>query len=164
MLFRSAQALAIKPDKHEALYNWGFALSDQAKTKSGVEADELFKQSYEKYAKAVEIKPDKYEAFNNWGAALAAQAKTKSGAEADDLFEKAINLFEKSESILVGSSAYNLACLFALTSQEEKCQNWLMISKDTNNLPNREYLEGDSDLDSIRNTKWFQKFLNGLRM
>src|ERR1035438_7000068 len=29
------QALKIKPDLHEALYNWGVALSDQAKTKRG---------------------------------------------------------------------------------------------------------------------------------
>ena len=31
-------ALAIKPDKHEALYNWGNALQAQAKTKGGAEA------------------------------------------------------------------------------------------------------------------------------
>ena len=37
-----AAVLKIKPDSHEALNNWGNALSDQAKAKSGVEADRLF--------------------------------------------------------------------------------------------------------------------------
>ena len=75
-----------KPDRHETLYNWGNALSDQAKTKSGAEADRLFAQAGEKYAEVLRIKPDKHEALYNWGNALAAQAKTKSGAEADRLF------------------------------------------------------------------------------
>ncbi|MBI2470548.1 MAG: hypothetical protein HYV59_04820, partial [Planctomycetes bacterium] len=35
----------IKPDKHEALNNWGTALYHQAKTKTGDEADRLFAQS-----------------------------------------------------------------------------------------------------------------------
>ncbi|MFB0517108.1 MAG: SIR2 family protein, partial [Candidatus Neomarinimicrobiota bacterium] len=34
-------ALKIKPDKHEALNNWGFAISNQAEQKTGEEADRL---------------------------------------------------------------------------------------------------------------------------
>jgi len=50
-----AAALAIKPDKHEALYNWGYALSAQAETKTGEEADRLFAQAGEKYGRVEEI-------------------------------------------------------------------------------------------------------------
>ena len=64
----------------------GNALSDQAKTKSGPEADGLYVLAGEKYAAALAIKPDKHEALNNWGNALSAQAKTKSGPEADGLY------------------------------------------------------------------------------
>ena len=45
---------------HEALYNWGTALSDQAATKAGEEADRLYAQAGEKYAAARAIRPDIY--------------------------------------------------------------------------------------------------------
>jgi len=50
--------LAIKPDKHEALNNWGLALSGQAKLKEGAEADRLFGEAGERYGAALAIKPD----------------------------------------------------------------------------------------------------------
>ncbi len=84
-----AAALDIKPDTHEALYNWGIALSNQAETKSGEDADILFTEAYKKYEAALNIKPDKHEAFSNWGAALSHQAETKSGEEAENLFAEA---------------------------------------------------------------------------
>jgi Tfp pilus assembly protein PilF len=80
-----AAALTIKDDKHDTLNNWGIALSDQAKTKTGDEADRLFALAGEKYAAALAIKPDKHESLNGWGNALSDQAKTKAGDEADRL-------------------------------------------------------------------------------
>jgi MinD-like ATPase involved in chromosome partitioning or flagellar assembly len=77
------------PSDHETLDKWATALSAQAKTKTGAEADELFAQASEKYAAALRIKPDLHEALNNWGNALSDQAKTKTGAEADELFAQA---------------------------------------------------------------------------
>jgi cytochrome c-type biogenesis protein CcmH/NrfG/MinD-like ATPase involved in chromosome partitioning or flagellar assembly len=72
-----------------ALNNWGSALSDQAKTKAGEEADRLFAEAGRKYAEALRLKPDNYEALTNWGAALSEQAKTKAGEKADRLFAEA---------------------------------------------------------------------------
>ena len=72
-----AAALAVKPDKHEVLNNWGVSLFDQARMKTGEEAYRLFALAGEKYAAALAIKPDKHDTLNNWGIALAAQANTK---------------------------------------------------------------------------------------
>ena len=72
----------------------GTALSEQAKTKSGGEADRLFRLAGEKYEAALKIKPDLHEALNNWGTALLEQAKTKSGVEADRLFRLAGEKYE----------------------------------------------------------------------
>jgi tetratricopeptide (TPR) repeat protein len=72
----------------------GNALSDQAKTRAGEEADRLFAQAYEKYQAALEIKPDMHEALNNWGAALSDQAKAKAGEEADGLFALAYEKYQ----------------------------------------------------------------------
>lgn len=50
-------ALKIKPYNHEALYDWGLTLHDQAKTKTGEEADRLFAQSKDLFLKAESILP-----------------------------------------------------------------------------------------------------------
>ena len=91
--------LKIKPDMHEALNNWGSALSAQAKTKTGEEADKLYAQAYEKYEAALKIKPDKHDALNNWGETLSEQAKTKIGEEADKLNQLAKEKFGQAESL-----------------------------------------------------------------
>jgi cytochrome c-type biogenesis protein CcmH/NrfG len=72
-----------------ALNNWGIALSDQAKTKAGQEADRLLEEAGRKYAEALRLKPDYPEALSNWGNALYEQGKTKAGQEADRLLEEA---------------------------------------------------------------------------
>ena len=64
----------------------GTALFDQARQKSGAEADALFSQAGEKYEAALKIKPDLHDALNNWGTALMQQGKTKSGRDAERLF------------------------------------------------------------------------------
>ena len=76
----------------EAYNNWGLALSNFAQTKSGVEAEALYKDSFEKYDYATQLKPDYYEAYNNWGNALSDLAQTKSGVEAEALYKDS---FEK---------------------------------------------------------------------
>ncbi len=83
----------VKPDPHEALNNLGLALYDQARMKSGDEADALFAQAREKYATALAIKPDYQDALNNWGNTLATQAEMKNGEAADALFSQAMEKY-----------------------------------------------------------------------
>ena len=83
----------MKPDLDEALNKWGLALSWEAKTKTGLEADALWTSAGEKYAAALAIKPDKHWTLYNWGLALADQAATKTGAEAEALWEAAAEKF-----------------------------------------------------------------------
>ena len=54
------QAVAIKPDKHEAWYNRGAALSNLGRYQDAIAS----------YEQAVAIKPDKHEAWNNRGNVL----------------------------------------------------------------------------------------------
>ncbi|HYO59854.1 TPR end-of-group domain-containing protein [Archangium sp.] len=154
-----AEALSIKPDKHEALNNWGHALAEQAETKTGAEADRLFTQAGEKYAEALRIKPDMHEALNNWGSALLNQAKTKTGAEADRLFRLASDKFSEADRLKPGVGSYNLACIAALAGRGADCHQWLERARQHGNLPSREHLENDTDLDPVRKQPWFIAFL-----
>jgi tetratricopeptide (TPR) repeat protein len=93
------QAVSIKPDFHEAYYNWGADLGDLAKTKTGDEAEVLYNEAFEKYRQAVSIKPDFHEAYNNWGDALTRLAKTKTGDEAEALYNEAFEKYRQAMSI-----------------------------------------------------------------
>ncbi len=93
------KAIAIKPDKYEALNNWGNNLGNLAKSNEGKEADDLYHQAFEKFNKAVEIKPDLHEALFNWGTDLGNLAKTKEGKEADELYHQAFEKYNEATKI-----------------------------------------------------------------
>jgi len=96
-------ALAIKPDRHEALHNWGNLLLDLAKTKTNKEeADRLFSAAEEKYHAALIIKPDRYEVLVNWGNLLLDQAKTNNKEKADALFMSAEEKYKAALAIKPG--------------------------------------------------------------
>ncbi|MGP1578531.1 TPR end-of-group domain-containing protein, partial [Porphyromonas endodontalis] len=102
------KSIEYKLDYYEVYNNWGNALSDWAKTKSGIEAEKLYDEAIEKYQKAIECKPDFYAAYNNWGATLSDLAKTKSGIEAEKLYDEAIEKYQKAiEYKLDYYEAYN---------------------------------------------------------
>ena len=90
--YKAATELKLK--FHEAYYNWGVALSELAQTKSGIEAEALYKDSFEKYDYATQIKPDYHEAYNNWGNGLNNLAQTKSGVEAEALYKDSFEKYD----------------------------------------------------------------------
>ena len=83
----------------EAYNNWGLALSDLAQTKSGVEAEALYKDSFEKYHHATQLKPDGHEAYNNWGNALTLLAQTNPGVEAEALYKDSFEKYQHATQI-----------------------------------------------------------------
>ena len=88
-------ATVLNPRNSEAFCNWGTALSDLAKTKSGSEAEKLYHEAFEKYQETIEYKPDYYEAYNKWGIALSDLAETKSGSEAEELYDEAFERYRQ---------------------------------------------------------------------
>jgi len=79
----------------EAYNNWGNALIRLAQTKSGIEAEALYKDSFEKYDYATQLKPDGHDAYYNWGNALVNLAQTKSGVEAEALYNKSFEKYQQ---------------------------------------------------------------------
>lgn len=155
-------AVGIKPDSHEALYNWGNALAEQADTKTGEDAVYLCEQAINKFKFAIEIEPNHSFALGNCGATLLDLAKMKEGQETVKLFDEAKEMCIRAESVLPGSGAYNLACINAMQGQELECREWLEKWRDTGHLPPREHIEKDSDLESVRDSDWFKEFLETL--
>lgn len=77
-----AFALAIKPDKHEALYNWGNSLVAQAQLSKDEDARRLWEEAGKKYSAALDISPNLDAALNNWGNTLSALARYSPYEEA----------------------------------------------------------------------------------
>ena len=103
-------ATELEPESPEAYNNWGNALMELAKIKSGSEAEKLYKEAFEKYSLATTYKEDLQEAYFNWANALCELARTKSAIEAEKLYKEA---FEK----------YNLATTYKKNLQEAY-YNW----------------------------------------
>lgn len=74
-------------------------LVSMAKTKTGVEADEVFELAYVQYAAALRLKPDYYQALIDWGSTLANQAMTKSGEASDVFFAVACERYEAAVAV-----------------------------------------------------------------
>ncbi len=87
------QAISIKPDMHEAFYNWGIALFDLAELNNN---QDLYQQSIDKFQKAIALKPDYHEAYNNWGASLFNLAELNDD---EDLYQQSIDKYQQAIAI-----------------------------------------------------------------
>ena len=154
-----AQALGIQPDMYEALYNWGRVLSVRAKQTQGQESDQLLAEAQGKYQQALTIKPDLHQALNNLSEALLRRATLVQGEDAESLLLEAQQRGEQAESLHPGAGAYNLACIRALLGDEAGCRRWIEKTRDFGALPSRAHMAQDTDLDSVRDTDWFQEIL-----
>ncbi len=150
------KAIELKPDYYQAFNNWGATLSGWAKLGGTDEAEKRYQEACAKFQKATGIKPDLREAFNNWGIALLNWAKLKDGQEKEKLYQEAEDVLLKADEIKRGSGAYNLACLFALRKNEDKCREWLKAGEEAKTLPPREHAMKDEDLASVRDKDWFK--------
>jgi len=99
------KAADVKPDLHDAWYNWGSDLGTLAQnvySKDEGEGRKLFEEAFTKYQKAVDIKEDKHDAWNNWGSHLGTLAQnvySKDEGEGRKLFEEAFTKYQKAVDI-----------------------------------------------------------------
>lgn len=117
-------ATILNPKTPGAYSNWGVALCDLAKTKSGSEAEDLYKEAIDKYREAVKYRSDDHAVYYNWGNALIYLAQIKSDSEAEELYDKAFEKFQQAIEY-GGDSFYNLACLYVLRNRKEEALKYL---------------------------------------
>ncbi len=145
------KAARLNPDIPAIFYNWG-----QAFTRWGLflknNNDHLFQSACDKYEQAIQLKSDYCNAYVTWGATLLSWGKT--GGE-EKLNQAEVKLLE-AEGIKKGAGAYNLASLFALRGNEEKCKQWLKVGEEAGTLETREVAMKDEDLASVLDKDWFK--------
>ena len=79
------------------------------------------------------------------------------------LYGLAEDFFEKAGKIQKGSAAYNLACIYALRSDETACQQALEQAKQFGSLPDVAAIMDDVDMDNVKQAQWFIGFIEAVK-
>lgn len=169
------QALAIKPDKYEALNNKGNALGNLGRYEEAIAAYDQalfikpddhevlyskgialrnlgrYEEAIAAYDHALAIKPDKYEALDNKGYAL---TLLKRFEEAEACFNQAITINPDH-----ANAWYNKGVLYGLQGKVESAIDALKQAI-TLDPKYREMAKTDTDFDPIRHDPRFQTLLN----
>jgi tetratricopeptide (TPR) repeat protein len=135
------QAVAHKPDFHEAWNNRGSALHNLNR----------FEEAIASYDQALAIKPDDHEVWNNRGMALVNLNR----------YEAAISSYDQALAIKPDdpSAFYNKACCYALQGNVERAIESLQHAIHLNPDQFRQLATTDTDFDPIRHSAQFQALL-----
>lgn len=168
VIHHNEQALRIKPDMHEAAYNWGNALDDAAQAMAATDpaaARTLWQQAGEKYQLALSIKPDMHDAADNWGGALLHEANAIADSDAGRsraLLIQAEQLLLAHADVAPGKVSYNLACVYGQRGDVAQCLQWLKVCQTHENLLDCEHVRKDKDLDAVRGAPEFIAWLESV--
>jgi hypothetical protein len=146
----------------DALYNWGFALLHQAKTKTGNEAAQLYSDAIAKFSFCMLINPHYLGAAINGGVAYMDLARLNGVNPDDELYDMAKKQFETANVIQAGTASYNLACIYSLRSDYYACLKALENSRDRGSLPETGEILNDPDLSNAKEQEWFVAFIASL--
>ena len=148
----------------EALYHWGFALLHEARVNpSAEEAVEKYEDAISKFSFCLLTNPQYLGAAIDGGVAFMELARITPDEGKAGLYGLAEDFFEKAGRIQKGSAAYNLACVYALRGDEQACQQALKQAKEFGSLPDVANILGDVDMDNVKQTAWFNDFIEVLR-
>ena len=157
-----AEVLHDDPLRAETLYQWGFALLHQAKTKTGDEAAKIYQDAIDRFAFCMLINPNYLGAAINGGVAYMDLARLKKVQPNDSLYELAKKQFEKANAIQAGTASYNLACIYGLRGDKDACLKALENARDKVTLPEADDILNDPDLSGVKEQDWFVEFMEGL--
>jgi len=146
----------------DTLYNWGFALLHQAKTKTSQEAAKIYQDAISKFTFCMLINPNYLGAAINGGVAYMDLARLNQVQPDDELYDLAKKQFETANAIHKGTASYNLACIYALRGDQDACLKALGNSRDNGSLPELADILADPDLNNIKVQQWFVDFIDAL--
>jgi tetratricopeptide (TPR) repeat protein len=145
-------------------------LSDYADRLATIAADDppsdpiiLFQTAFDHFKLAIDLDPDsRYvdDNYDNWGVALLNYAERVPADQGADILEQAKDKFLRAESLKPGTSAYNLACVFARQGDSEQCRHWLEVAQHYQTLIPADEIREDPDLLSVRNEEWFTNLIS----
>jgi tetratricopeptide (TPR) repeat protein len=156
-------ALKIKPEKHEALFNWGNSYLIQARSRPADTADDMWGKCVEKYRAALAIKSDDHDVLDGLGCALLGMAENQSANERQVLLKQALEAFKTVERLSPGRSAYNLSCCYGRLGQANEAALSIRLASNLDPyFPGCAEISGDTDFDLVRDTPEFKAALRDI--
>jgi hypothetical protein len=147
----------------EALYHWGFALLHQAETQDTEKAIETLEDAVSKFSFCLLTAPQYLGAAIDGGVAFMTLARLSPDESKGYLYTMAQQFFEKANDIQKGSAAYNLACIHALSGDNEACEAALKQAKAFGSLPDEPVILQDADMAAVLEQAWFKDFIEAVR-
>ena len=145
---KSEKAIELNPDDGDYYNILANVLRDLGKLTGEINYTE---QAIAKAEKAIEIEPDGKGYYNNLGVALM-DLGMLTGEQS--YYKRARIIFKTAENAM-----YNLACLESTTGNISGCEKYLNNCYEEKTLPAKAHMENDSDLDPVREFKWFKELL-----
>ncbi|MBS3963177.1 MAG: hypothetical protein KGZ80_01560 [Methylomonas sp.] len=148
----------------EALYHWGFGLLHEARMQQDSHrAIDIYEDAISKFSFCLLVQPSYLGAAIDGGVAFMELGRISPDDARDGLYQLAEQFFEKAGRIQKGSSAYNLACVYALRGDEAACEDALKTASDFGSLPDVDAIVADPDMDAVKETTWFKAFIEARR-
>ena len=147
----------------EALYHWGFGLLHEARSKPAEQAVAVYEDAIAKFSFCLLTNPDYLGAAIDGGVAFMELARITAEQERDGLYQLAEEFFEKACNIQKGSAAYNLACVYALRGDLDRCYGALQQAKEFGSLPDVQVILNDDDMANAKPQAWFKDFIEALQ-
>ena len=148
------KTVELNPNDDAAFHNWAIELGNLAQLKPD-KAENLYQQAIDKYTKTVEINPNNDSVFESWGIALANLAQLKPD-KAENLYQQAIE--KNIKAVELGSSPYNLACLYAIKNEKENALKHLETCLSDKKIE-VEFIKKDNDWKEYLDNKDFTQLL-----
>lgn len=142
----------------EALYHWGFGLLHEARGKPPEQAANIYEDAISKFSFCLLTNPDYLGAAIDGGVAFMELARISPEPARPELYALAEDFFERAGSIQKGSAAYNLACIYALYGDSERCRQALLQAKEFGSLPDLQAIQNDDDMENVKQEDWFKEF------
>jgi tetratricopeptide (TPR) repeat protein len=146
----------------EALYHWGFGLLHEARGKQPEQAVNIYEDAISKFSFCLLTNPEYLGAAIDGGVAFMELARISPEQTRPELYSLAEDFFERACSIQKGSAAYNLACIYALHGDSERCQQALIQAKEFGSLPDVQAIQNDDDMANVKQEGWFKEFTDVL--
>tara|TARA_R110002124_G_C8920322_1_gene511186 strand:+ start:165 stop:1865 length:1701 start_codon:yes stop_codon:yes gene_type:complete len=151
--FESSEIL--KPEMHEIYLGWGYILSELAYITSDIDT---YDKSIKKFSKVSELDSSVLGHSQSWGTNLLMLAElTGDTSYNSQALEKLIVA-----ETLYPTNVYNLACAYLRLGQTEEAKRKLIICKESNTLPPKEFLLNDQDMKIFYDTPWFEDLIVNL--